>query len=247
MKAVVLAGGKGTRLAPYTKILPKPLVPIGDMPILEILLQQMRRAGVDHVILTVGHLAELIRAFFQEGQRFGLQIDYSFEDKPLGTAGPLSLIREKIDDTFLVSNGDVLTTLDLHELVAAHRQSEAIATIASHNRKVKIDLGVLQFNGSNELIGYIEKPTYDYFVSMGIYVFEPRVLDFIPYSQYLDFPDLVLKLIQAGEKVVGHPFNGYWQDLGRLEDYEQAVQEFEDMRSQILGEEIKSSWNGASR
>jgi len=237
MKAVILAGGKGTRLAPYTKILPKPLVPIGDMPILEILLRQMKQAGVDQVILTVGHLAELIRAFFQEGQRFGLQIDYSFENEPLGTAGPLSLIAERIDDTFLVTNGDVLTTLDLRELVAAHRRSGAIATIASHSRKVKIDLGVLQFNGSDELIGYIEKPTYDYCVSMGIYVFEPGVLEYIPYGQYLDFPDLVLKLIKAKERVIGYRFDGYWQDLGRLEDYEQAVQEFETLRPQILGEE----------
>jgi NDP-sugar pyrophosphorylase family protein len=236
MKAVVLAGGKGTRLAPYTKILPKPLVPIGDMPILEILLRQMKRAGVDKVILTVNHLAQLLQAFFQEGQRFGLQIEYSLENKPLGTAGPLSLIAQRIDDTFLVTNGDVLTTLDLGELVAAHRRSGAIATIAAHERQVKIDLGVLQFNGTDELTGYIEKPTYDFCVSMGIYVFEPRVLDYIPYNQYLDFPDLVLKLIAAGEQVNGYRFEGYWQDLGRIEDYEQAVQEFEKLKPQILGE-----------
>jgi NDP-sugar pyrophosphorylase family protein len=237
MKAVVLAGGKGTRLAPYTKILPKPLVPIGDMPILEILLRQMKKAGVDHVILTVGHLAEILRAFFQEGQRYGLKIEYSFEQKPLGTAGPLSLIADHIDDTFLVTNGDVLTTLDIRDLVAAHRRSGAIATIASHARTVKIDLGVLQFNGSDELTGYIEKPSYDFFVSMGIYVFEPRALEFIPYNNYLDFPDLVLKMIQARERVLGYRFDGYWQDLGRIEDYEQAVQEFETLQPQILGME----------
>ncbi len=244
MKAVVLAGGKGTRLAPYTKVLPKPLVPIGDMPILEILLRQMKKAGVDQVTLTVGHLAELMQAFFQEGQRFGLQIDYSFENVPLGTAGPLSLIAERIDDTFLVTNGDVLTTLDLRELVAAHHNSGSAATIASHARKVKIDLGVLQFNGSDELTGYIEKPSYDFFVSMGIYVFEPCVLHYIPHGQYMDFPDLVLKLIKAGERVTGYRFNGYWQDLGRLEDYEQAVQEFESLRPQILGDE-EDQWTGA--
>ena len=235
MKAVVLAGGKGTRLAPYTKILPKPLVPIGDMPILEILLRQMKKSGVDQVILTVGHLAELIRAFFQEGQRFGLKIEYSFENEPLGTAGPLSLIADRMDDTFLVTNGDVLTTLDLAELVAAHRKSGAIATIASHQRNVKIDLGVLQFNGSDELTGYIEKPSYDYSVSMGIYVFEPRVLHYIPYNQYLDFPDLILKLIANKQRVNGYRFNGYWQDLGRIEDYEQAVKDFDELRSQIFG------------
>ena len=235
MKAVVLAGGKGTRLAPYTKILPKPLVPIGDVPILEILLYQIKKAGIDNVILTVGHLAELIRAFFQEGRRFGLQIDYSFENEPLGTAGPLSLIADRIDGTFLVTNGDVLTTLDLCDLVAAHRRSGAIATIASHTRKVKIDLGVLQINSLQELTGYIEKPTYDYLVSMGIYVFEPGVLDYIPYNQYLDFPDLVLKLIQSKERVNSYRFEGYWQDLGRIEDYEQAIQDFDGLSPQIFG------------
>lgn len=235
MKAIVLAGGKGTRLAPYTKILPKPLMPIGDMPILEVLLLQMKRAGVTEVILTVGHMAELLRAFFQDGARLGLQIEYSMEDRPLGTAGPLSLVADRLEDAFLVTNGDVLTTLNIRELVEAHRASGAIATIACHARKVKVDLGVLQLDGSDDLTGYIEKPVYDFFVSMGIYVFEPRVLQYIPYNQYLDFPDLVLKLIQMGERVRGYRFNGYWQDLGRADDYEQAVQEFEALRPLILG------------
>lgn len=236
MKAVVLAGGKGARLAPYTKILPKPLMPIGDMPILEILLYQMKRAGITEVILTVGHLAELMHAFFQDGERFGLHIDYSYEDHPLGTAGPLSLVADRLDETFLVVNGDVLTTLDLNQLIATHRASGAIATIASHTRQVRIDLGVLQTNGSNELTGYIEKPTYNLLVSMGIYVFQPSVLSFIPYNQYLDFPDLVLNMIKKGERVMGFPFDGYWQDLGRPDDYEQAIQEFDSIKSQILGE-----------
>lgn len=235
MKAVILAGGKGTRLAPYTKVLPKPLVPIGDMPILEILLRQMKTSGVDHVILTVGHLSGLIRAFFQDGERLGLSIDYSYESSPLGTAGPLSLIAEKIDDAFIVANGDVLTTLNLKDLVASHRKSGAAATIASHQRRIKIDLGVLQFNDSCNLTGYIEKPSYDYWVSMGVYVFEPRVLDYIPYNQYLDFPDLILKLIGSNEQVRSYRFDGYWQDLGRLEDYEQAVKDFDSLQSQLLG------------
>ncbi len=234
MKAIILAGGKGARLAPYTRILPKPLMPIGDMPILEILLRQMHNAGVRHVTLTVGYLGELLRAFFQDGSRLGLQIDYSFEEQPLGTAGPLALVADRLDDTFLVTNGDVLTTLDLCALVDDHRRSGAAATIASHARTVKIDLGVLQFDGDQRLKGYIEKPTYNFFVSMGIYVFEPRVLDYIPHNQYLDFPDLVLKLIANGEQVRGYPFDGYWQDLGRADDYEQAVQDFEALRPQIL-------------
>ncbi|GAB4499052.1 MAG: sugar phosphate nucleotidyltransferase [Anaerolineales bacterium] len=237
MKAVILAGGKGARLAPYTKILPKPLMPIGDMPILEILLRQMKRAGVDEAILTVGHLAELLRAFFQNGERLGMKIYYSYEEKPLGTAGPLSLIQQPLDETFLVTNGDVLTTLDLADLVRWHRESGAIATIAMHARKVKVDLGVLQHTELHQITGYIEKPTYDFHVSMGVYVFEPRVLQYIPHNQYLDFPNLVLNLIAAGEKVMGYPFDGYWQDLGRPDDYEQAVDEFESLRGEILGDD----------
>jgi len=238
MKAVVLAGGKGTRLAPYTKILPKPLMPIGDMPIMEVLLYQMKNAGIKEVILTVGHLAELLRAFFQNGDRYGLDIDYSIEDQPLGTAGPLSLIADRLSDTFLVTNGDLLTTLDINDLVNAHSKSGAIATIASHKRHVNIDLGVLQTNESNILTGYIEKPTYDYSVSMGMYVFEPEVLEFIPQNQYLDFPDLVHKLIAAGEMISCYPYEGYWQDLGRPDDYEQAVIDFENIRDQILGDAL---------
>jgi len=244
MKAVILAGGKGTRLAPYTKILPKPLMPIGDMPILEVMLRQMRRFGVDEVILTVGHLAGLLQAFFQDGSQFGLRISYSYEERPLGTAGPLALVPD-LNETFLVANGDVLTTLDLNSLVDYHRQRGAIATIATHVRQVKIDLGVIQFNRNNQIVGYIEKPTYDFQVSMGIYVFEPRVLEYIPYQKYLDFPDLVLRLLEAGELVVGYPFSGYWQDLGRPDDYEQAVQEFEALKPQILGENSQgnnSAW-----
>jgi len=235
MKAVILAGGKGTRLAPYTTILPKPLMPIGDMPILEILLRQLKRSGIDEVIITVGHLAELIRAFFQDGTRLGLHISYSFEDHPLGTAGPLSLLNG-LDDTFLVMNGDVLTTLDFCILIDYHRSHHAIATIAANDRKTRIDFGVIQINQDYEVVGYIEKPTYDFYVSMGIYVFEPCVLSYIPHYKYLDFPDLVLKLIQAGERVMSYPYQGYWMDLGRISDYEQAVTEFDQLRPILLGD-----------
>ena len=235
MKAVVLAGGKGARLAPYTKILPKPLMPIDDMPILEVILRQMKCAGVTDVTLTVGHLSSLMEAFFQDGRNWGIKIRYSYEKVPLGTAGPIALVKG-LDDTFLVTNGDVLTTLDLKELVAFHRQLGGIATIASYNRQVRIDLGVIQRDGGFVVTGYNEKPTMDYLVSMGMYVFEPRVLEFIPPHQYLDFPDLVLKLIAAGEKVISFPFHGYWKDLGRPDDYEQAADDFSKMRDQFLRE-----------
>ncbi len=235
MKAVILAGGKGTCLAPYTNILPKPLMPIGDMPIMELLLWQMRKAGVDDVVLTVGHLSELLRTFFKNGEKWGVNISYSYEEDPLGTAGPLSLITG-LDETFFVTNGDVMTTLDLSDLLAFHKEQGGVATVAVHKRQVKINLGVVQMDGGNDIAGYIEKPTYDYTVSMGIYVFEPHVLEHIPYNEYLDFPNLVLKLIAAGEKVVAYPFDGYWKDLGYADDYEQATQDFIQMRSQFLPE-----------
>jgi NDP-sugar pyrophosphorylase family protein len=233
MKAIVLAGGKGRRLAPYTKILPKPLMPIGDMPILEVLLRQMKNAGVDEVVLTVGHLAGLLRAFFQDGEKLGLHIEYSYEDKPLGTSGPLSLV-SGLDETFLVTNGDVLTTLNLRHLIRFHQKKKALATIAVHCRKVDIDFGVIQSDGDHRMVGYLEKPSINYMVSMGIYVFEPGVLTYIPRGQYLDLPDLVKKMIAAGEKVVSYPFKGYWQDLGRPDDYACATRDFDSMRSEFL-------------
>jgi len=235
MKAVILAGGKGTRLAPYTKILPKPLMPVGEMPILEVIVRQLARAGVGEIVLTVGHLAELLRAFFGDGSHFGLKIRYSYEDQPLGTAGPLALV-DGLNETFLVMNGDVLTDLNIRDLIRYHREMGASATIAMHQRKVKIDLGVILCDGGTRVVGYIEKPTYDYQVSMGVYVFEPRVLNFIPRGKYLDFPNLVHKLLGEGEKVVGYLFNGYWQDLGRPDDYEQATVDFNNLREKFLPE-----------
>jgi NDP-mannose synthase len=236
MKAVILAGGKGARLAPFTKILPKPLMPIGDMPILEVILRQIKTAGIDEAVLTVGHLSGLLQAFFQDGKQLGIKIQYNFEEYPLGTAGPLALVKG-LDETFLVSNGDVLTTLNLRDLIRFHHEQKALATIAVHHRQVKIDLGVVQMDNKPNISGYIEKPIFDYRVSMGIYVFEPEVLAYIQPGNYLDFPDLVKKLLAAGENVVGYQFDGYWEDLGRPDDYERAAADFEKMRSEFLTEE----------
>jgi len=236
VKAVILAGGKGTRLAPYTYVLPKPMMPIGDKAILEVLMRQMKRAGINHVVLTVGHLAGLMQAFFQDGAQWDLDISYSFEAKPLGTAGPLALV-PNLDKAFLVTNGDVLTLLNFHDFFAFHHQQGGICTIAMYNRPVHIDLGVIeQNNGDYVITGYVEKPTLNYRVSMGIYMFEPRVLDYIPKNEYLDFPDLVKILLANGERIVGYPYSGYWRDLGNPEDYTQACLDFEQMRSQFLPE-----------
>jgi len=236
MKAVILAGGKGTRLAPYTQILPKPMMPIGDRAILEVVLGQLSRAGISEVTLTVGHLASLMQAYFGDGSRFNLKISYAYEEKPLGTAGPLAFV-EGLTETFLVANGDILTLLDINQLITFHKVQKAVCTISSHQRTHKINLGVIEHDeGSNKVSGYIEKPTMNFLVSMGMYVFEPKVLDYIPKGEYLDFPNLVNKLLEADELVACFPYNGYWRDLGNQEDYLAASEDFERMRSQFLME-----------
>jgi NDP-sugar pyrophosphorylase family protein len=235
IRAVVLAGGKGTRLAPYTRIFPKPLMPIGDYPILEIMLRQIKRAGIRHVTLTVGYLGNMLRLFFQDGTRLGMQIEYVDENKPLGTSGPLANVAG-LEDTFLVTNGDVLTDLDLNDLISFHQEQGAIATIATHKRKVNINLGVVDLDKQNTVLNYLEKPNIDYLVSMGVYVFEPRVLQYIPKDEYLDFPDLVKTLVAADEKVSGYVFKGYWEDLGNADDYARATSDFEKDRSRFLPE-----------
>ena len=236
MRAVILAGGRGTRLYPYTITFPKPLMPIDDMPILEVVVRQLKHHGICDITMAVGHLAELLMAYFGDGSRFGVRIDTSRETQPLGTAGPLALI-PGLDETFMVMNGDVLTTLDYGALIAHHRASGSVATIASHQRDAKIDLGVIQTDATGRITDYIEKPTYHYLVSMGIYIFEPAVLRYIVPGRRMDFPDLVLSLVAAGEKVQSYPFDGYWLDIGRPDDYGQASAEFGRLRKQFLPDE----------
>lgn len=233
MKAVILAGGKGRRLAPYTTILPKPLMPIGNVPILEVVIRQLKNAGFDEITMAVGHLAELLMAYFGDGQKWGVRIDYSREAEPLGTAGPLSLVKG-LDEPFLVMNGDLLTTLDFGSLWKYHHQRSAIATLATFQRSVQISLGVIETDERNRVQGYIEKPTYHYKVSTGIYVFEPSVLEHIPYNTRMDLPDLIVQLLAAGQIVTSYPFSGTWLDIGRPDDYERAVAEFEQHRSAFL-------------
>lgn len=234
MKAVILAGGKGTRLKPYTTVFPKPLMPIGDKPILEIVVRQLKSYGFNEIIMAVGHLAELIMTFFNDGSKYGVKIKYTREDKPLGTAGPLALMKDKLNEPFLMMNGDVLTTLDYSDLVNYHKRNEAIATIALKKRDVKIDFGVVELDDSNSIVGYSEKPKIDYLVSMGIYVFEPRVLEYIRPNEYLDFPDLIKELISNGETVKGYVYDEYWLDIGRPNDYERADREIEEIYPKLF-------------
>ena len=224
-KTVILAGGRGTRLAPYTSVLPKPLLPIGDRAILEILVERLREAGFTDITLSVGHLAHLIRAVFDNGPSRGVNLRYVHEDRPLGTAAPLRLV-DGLDDTFLVMNGDVLTTLDLSELVRFHRERGYEMTIASHERRTRFDYGVIEADVSGRVRAFSEKPEVTSLVSMGVYVMEPKVLELIPADEAFDFPDLVHALVDGGRAVGVFPFTGYWRDLGRHEDYAAANEEW---------------------
>lgn len=234
MKAVVLAGGKGTRLRPYTTVFPKPMVPVGDLPILEVILRQLNRDGFNDIQLSVGYLSALIRSYFdqKDGAIAGTSINYVYEDEPTGTAGALNLI-EGLTDTFLMMNGDVLTTLSYREVLEYHRQKNAALTISTHKKPVKIDLGVLSTDDDHYVTEYIEKPTLDYRVSMGVYVLEPRVIDYIPKGSYFDFPDLVNALLKNGEKIAAYASEDLWLDIGRPEDYEEAQSVFADRRKEF--------------
>ncbi len=235
VRVIILAGGLGTRLKPYTTILPKPLIPIGDMPILEVVLRQLRALGFRLVTISVNHLADLIQAFFGDGSKLGLEISYCIEDEPLGTAGSIALV-DDLTDTFLVMNGDVLTTLDYRELVDAHIPAGADATVGVVPREVRIDFGVLERGPGGELQRYEEKPTLQYLVSMGINAFDRSVLEFVPRGRHLHIPTLMTTLKDAGRKVLTHQGRCEWLDIGKPDDYTQAFTDFERARGKYLRE-----------
>jgi len=234
-RAVILAGGQGARLKPYTVVLPKPLMPIGEFPILEVIVRQLARNGFDRVTIAVNHQAELIRAFFNGAARWDLEIDFSKEHKPLSTIGPLRLIPDLPED-FLVMNGDILTDLDLAELFDFHVRNKNLFTVSSKIREQNIDYGVLESDGEGKLRDFKEKPTHRYEVSMGVYVANRRVLDLIPEDRSYGVNDLLLDLIAARLPVQVRRYEGYWLDIGRPDDYAQAIEEFDQMRARFLGE-----------
>lgn len=227
--AIILAGGKGTRLRPYTITMPKPLVPVGDVPILEIIIQQLRKSGFKRIIITVNHQADLIKAYFGDGSKWGLNIEYSMEDKPLGTMGPLKLIKD-LPENFLVMNGDILTDLNYAEFLEKHIESKAIYTICGYKRIHQVDYGVLHVNEAGKLCGFEEKPKLHYSVSMGVYAVSREILMYIPENEYFGFDSLMQKLINNGESVTVDPYDGYWLDIGRPEDYMKATEDFEEKK-----------------
>lgn len=226
-RAVILAGGKGTRLKPYTISLPKPLVPIGDMPILEIIIRKLTNSGFDHITITVNHMADIIRAFFGDGSKWGTRIDYSLEDKPLSTMGPLRLIND-LPENFLVMNGDVLTDLNFEAFYNEHVNSKNVFTVSAYSRDQKVDYGVLEVGSDNKLTNFVEKPTNRYNVSMGVYMANKKILDYIPVNQLYGFDHLMLDLIKFKNPATVKVHNGYWLDIGRPDDYEKACYDYEN-------------------
>lgn len=236
MRAIVLAGGRGTRLRPYTTVLPKPLLPVGDRPVLDIIVRQLKWAGCERITISTGYLAELIEVFFGDGSRYGLTIDYFREQEPLGTVGSLRMIPE-LEGDVLVMNGDILTDLDYAELFQDHCRNQAVATIATCTREVEVTLGVPQFDDQSDptrVTGFVEKPKIDYQASMGVFCVSERAVSHIRELERLDLPELLLRLIGAGELVKAWPSSDYWLDMGQHDEYETAVAEFERMKHRLL-------------
>jgi NDP-mannose synthase len=232
-EAIVLAGGKGTRLAPFTHVLPKPLLPVGERPILDLVLTQLSRAGCTKATVAVGHLGHLIEIYCGSGERWGLEIDYFRESTPLGTVGALAHIEDLPEEPFIVMNGDVLSDLSFGELLEYHAEGDAALTIGAFRRRERDELGILEVGDDGALVAYREKPEHEYLVSMGIYAFRRSAVELIPAGERMDFPDLVGALLAAGREIRAHVHSDYWLDLGRPDDFARANEEFEDVRGRL--------------
>jgi len=229
MKAIILAGGKGIRLKPYTTIIPKPLVPLGDRAILEILIDRLKKYGITDLTLCVNYFSNLIMAYFGNGKKWGVDIKYSLEHEFLSTVAPIKLIKD-LPENFLVMNGDLLTDLDFKEIYNYHLENKSLITVATCKRTAKIDFGVIEIDkNKNIAVGFKEKPEYELNVSMGVYVFNKKVLNFVPDGQPFGFDDLMQVLIVKNKNIKVYPYNGYWLDIGRPEDYEKANEDIEKL------------------
>lgn len=233
MQAVILAGGKGSRLRPYTIAMPKPLMPVGDLPVLEIVIRQLKHYKIGEIIVSTGHLAELIEAYFRNGKRWGVKIRYVREGRPLGTAGAIKNIYN-LDDNFIVMNGDVLTDINYRQLFDFHLNHKSIATLSIIKREVFIDFGVIKIDGNSKLSDYIEKPKHFNYVSMGIYVLNKNCKKYIAKDEYIDIPNLILRMKSKGETIYCHEPHCYWLDIGRVDDFQRAQEEFANNKKRFL-------------
>jgi len=241
MKAVILAGGKGTRLRPYTYVLPKPLMPVGDVPVIEMLLKWLCRNGLQQVCITIGYLGNLIQSLCGDGNQWGMEITYSEEPEPLGTIGPLLLIRNQLTETFLVLNGDVITDLSLRDFISFHREQQGLLTVAVTDKSMKLDLGVLD-SEKDRVSHFKEKPTIKFKVSMGIYCMEPEILEFIPKGVYFGFDDLMHSMLDRKVPVYCYNHGGLWMDIGRQEDFLRAQEMFQSAEAPIIGIDRNQYW-----
>lgn len=227
MKAVIQAGGKGTRLAPYTLILPKPMMPVGDQPVIEILIKWLRRNSIEEATITTGHLAHLIKAFCQDGSQWDMKISYCQETEPLGTVGSLQLINEYLNDTFLMLNGDLITDLDLLAFKESHAQSNSPLSIATTIKHIDVDLGVLETQ-NNRVLAFKEKPRLPMEVSMGLYIMDPEIIRYIPKGVPFGFDNLMHTLLEKDIPVNTYKHEGNWMDIGRVDDFMKAQDEWSD-------------------
>jgi mannose-1-phosphate guanylyltransferase len=235
MKAVIQAGGKGTRLQPHTLVLPKPLMPVGSWPVIELLLKWLRRNGVYHTYIAIGHLGHLIKSVCKDGSQWDMKIEYSEEKEPLGTVGPLNLIgREKLNKSFLMLNGDLITDLDLREFIDCHRQNKGLVTIAITEKNVQVDMGVLDVR-DGQMVRFREKPMMNFKVSMGIYCIEPDILDLIPKGIPFGFDNLMHIMLEKNLPVNVYEHNGLWMDIGRPEDFIKAQKTFSENHTSFTG------------
>ena len=227
MKAVIQAGGKGTRLRPYTLILPKPLMPVGELPVIELLLKWLRRNGISEVVITTGYLGHLIKSLCNDGSHWDMQISYSEETTPLGTVGSLDLVRDQLDDTFLVLNGDLITDMNLRSFIHFHNSHDDLLTVGTTQKQVNVDMGVIDVAEDRRITDFREKPTLSYTVNMGIYCMEPGILELIPRGVPFGFDDLMYQMLDNGQTAHAYRHDGQWLDIGRPEDFTRA-QEMSD-------------------
>jgi len=233
MRAIVLAGGMGTRLKPYTTLIPKPLVPIGnEYSILEIILMQLRKSGFSHITMTVNHLSHLIMAYFGNGEKWGLKIDYSMEDKPLSTIGPITLIDDLPDD-FLVMNGDILCNLNYADFMDFHIKNKNLVTVSTYKRDTKIDFGVLKYSEDGKINDFIEKPVYHFDVSMGIYCINKNVISSLAKNEKYGFDNLMIDGIKNKMNYRVKPFDGFWLDIGRPDDYDYCNENYTQIKEML--------------
>ena len=235
MKALILVGGKGTRLKPYTNVIPKPLLPVGDRPILEIILHQLKSSGVKEIVLAVGHLSHLFESFFGDGKDHDLKISYSFEDKPLGTAGAIANVLDELSEDFIVMNGDLLTTLNYKKLFDYHIKNKSNGTIATFKREITIPFGVLDVDQNNKMISLVEKPTYPHNVGMGVNVLNKNIVKpILENNTYIDMPDLMLKIQKKHSNVFCYFEDCFWLDMGQPDEYEEANKIYEENKKLFL-------------